>query len=159
MKRLTAIIATASAAALLSFVAARAATTYNNTVSAIRSASVDGEAGATLILEASGDLPGMGRITLQREGNNVTGGNWSLTVLPANADASSSEKGRLNGAVTGGTLTFNPDGQLTGVSSVQLAVGEGTGQYASVSSGSGTLSLSPDAENPSKLKGTLTFDF
>ena len=159
MKRLTVFIAPALAAALLCLAAARAATTYNDTVSAILTASADGEASVTLILEAAGDLPGMGKLTLRREGNNVTGGIWSLTVLPANADATSSEKGQLSGAVTGGTFTFNPDGTLAGVSSVQLAVGEGTGQYASVSSGSGTLSLSTDAENSAKLKGTLALDF
>lgn len=159
MKRFTAIVASTLTAALFCFAAARAATNYNDTLSAILTASAEGQAGVTLIFEAAGDLPGMGKVTLQREGNNVVGGYWTLTVLPANADASSSEKGRLNGAVTGGTFTFNSDGSLTGVSSVQLAIGEGTGQYASVSSGSGTLNLSTDAEKPSKLKGTLALDF
>ena len=89
----------------------------------------------------------------------MTGGSWSLTVLPPNADASSSEKGKLTGAVNGGSVTFNTDGTLAGVSAVQLTVEGGTGQHASVSGGSGTLSLSADAENPSKLMGTLALNF
>ncbi len=159
MKRLIMISVPALAAALLCFAAARAATTYNDTVRAIRTASADGPAGVTLLLEAAGDLHGMGKVTLRREGNNVIGGSWSLTVLPADADASSSEKGRLNGTVTGGSIIFDPDDTVVSVSSLQLTVVDGTGQHASVSSGSGTLSLSADIENPPKLKGTLSLNF
>ena len=159
MKRLLMISAPALAAALLCFAAARAATTYNNTVSAVQTASADGATSVTLLLEVGGDLPGMGKVTLRREGNNVVGGTWSLTVLPADADASSSEKGRLNGTVTGGSITFDPDNTLVGVNSLQLTVQGGTGQHASVGSGSGTLGLSADIENPPKLKGTLSLNF
>jgi hypothetical protein len=158
MKRPTLIFAAALAATLLCLAAARAAASYNNTVSAARTASADRE-GVSLILDAAGDLPGMGKVTLRRDGNNVTGGSWSLTVLPPNADASSSEKGRLAGAVTGGTVTLNADGTLAGVSDVQLTVESGTGQYASVGGGSGTLSLPAAAEHTSKLKGTLALNF
>jgi hypothetical protein len=158
MKRVTLIFAAALTATLLCLAAARAATNYNNTVGASRTASADRE-DVSLLLDAAGDLPGMGRVTLRREGNSVTGGSWSLTVLPPDADASSSEKGRLTGSVTGGTITFNPDGTLAGVSAVQLTVEGGTGQHASAGGGSGTLSLSADAENPSKLKGTLALNF
>ena len=158
MKRLTLIFVTALAASLLCLAAARAATNYNNAVGASRTASAERD-DVSLILDVTGDLPGMGKVTLRREGNSVTGGSWSLTVLPPNADASSSEKGRLTGAVTGGSITLNPDGTLAGVSAVQLTVEGGTGQHASVSGGSGTLSLSADAENPSKLTGTLALNF
>ena len=158
MKRLVLIIAPTLAAALLCLAVARAAAPYNDAVSAFQTALAEGE-GVAIVLNAAGDLPGMGKATLRREGNNVTGGTWSLTVLPANADASSSEKGRLTGAVTGGSFSFNQDGTLAGISSVQLTVEGGTGQHASVSGGSGTLSLSADAENPSKLKGTLVLNF
>lgn len=158
MKRLTLIFATALAASLLCLAAARAAANYNGTVGASRTASADRE-DVALILQAAGDLPGMGKVTLKRDGNSVTGGSWSLTVLPPDADATSSEKGRLTGSVTGGTFAFDPDGNLAGVSAVQLTVEGGTGEHESVSGGSGTLSLSADAENPSKLKGTLALSF
>jgi hypothetical protein len=158
MKRLISIFATALAASLLCVAAALAAANYNDTVSAFQTASAESE-GVALNLRAAGDLPGMGKFTLRREGNNVTGGSWSLTVLPPDADASSSEKGRLTGAVTGGSLTFNPDGTVAGVSAVQLTVEGGTGEHASVGSGGGTLTLSADAEIPSKLTGTLALNF
>lgn len=158
MKRLALMSAPVLAAALLCIAAARAATTHNNAVDAVRTASAERE-DISLIFEAAGDLPGMGKVTLKRDGNNVTGGTWSLTVLPPDADASSSEKGRLDGAVTGGSLAFDADGNLAGVSSVQLTVEGGTGQHASVGGGSGTLSLSASADNPSKLKGALALNF
>ena len=158
MKRLTLIVTTALAASLLCLAAARAATNYNNAVGASRTASAERD-DVSLILDVTGDLPGMGKATLRREGNNVTGGSWSLTVLPPNPDASSSEKGRLTGAVSGGTCSFNPDGTLAGVSDVQLTIEGGTGEHASVNGGSGTLTLSVDAENSSKLKGTLALNF
>lgn len=159
MKPLTRITATALAATLLCLAVARAATTYNDTVSAVQTASADGPSSVTFLLEAAGDLHGMGKVTLRRQGNNVIGGTWSLTVLPEEADASASEKGRLSGTVTGGSITFDPDDTLSGVSSVQLTVESGTGQHVSVNGGSGTLSLSSDIENPPKLKGTLALSF
>jgi hypothetical protein len=48
----------------------------------------------------------MGKVILRSEGGNVTGGSWTLTVLPQGADASASERGKLSGAVTGGTVSF-----------------------------------------------------
>jgi hypothetical protein len=158
MKRLAVIFAPVLAASLLCLAAARAATTYNDSVGAVRSASADIE-DITLILDAAGDLPGMGKITLHREGDDVTGGTWSLTVFPANADATSSAKGKLTGSVTGGSVALNADGTVAGVSAVQLTVEGGTGEHASVSGGSGTLGLSSDAGNSSKLKGSLSLNF
>ena len=60
MKRLTLIFATALAATLLCLAAARAATNYNDTVGASRTASADRE-DVSLIINAAGDLPVMGR--------------------------------------------------------------------------------------------------
>jgi len=84
MKRLSLALAWIVITGLLCVVAAGVATTYNDTLSGFQSASSEGIA---MVLDAGGDLPGMGRVTLLREGNNVTGGNWTLTIFPPNADA------------------------------------------------------------------------
>jgi len=42
---------------------------------------------------------------------------------------------------------------------VQLSVQGGTGDYAAVSAGGGTVSLSADAENPTRLGGSLALNF
>lgn len=158
MTRLSVLLASALFAGLLSVAAARAAASYNDTVSAFQTVT-DESGGVAVVLDAAGDLPGMGKLTFKRDGTNVTGGSWTLTVLPANADAAASERGRLSGSVSGGTVSFNDDGTLSGANSVQLTVEAGTGEHAGVSGGTGTVSLSASPENPSRLTGTLALNF
>jgi len=149
MKRLLVILALA---AFLS------TATYNDSLSGAQTAAPE-SAGIALNLTATGDLPGMNKVTLQRDGQNVTGGSWRMTVLPQNADASSSERGELVGTITGGTLTLTAEGTLASASGVQVTIQSGTGEFASVTSGSATLSVSGNAENPSQLNGTLVLNF
>lgn len=132
--------------------------TYNDSLSGSQTAAPE-SAGIALNLTASGDLPGMNKVTLQRDGQNVTGGSWRMTVLPQNADATSSERGELVGTVTGGTLTLTPEGTLASASGVQVTIQSGTGEFASVTSGTATLSVTANAENPSQLSGTLVLNF
>jgi len=133
-------------------------TTYNNTVSGSQTASA--ESGTVAFnLNATGELPGMLHLTVRHEGSNITGGTWKLTVLPANADATSSETGTLTGSLSGGTLTVDANGIATAAGSVQLTVQSGTGQYEAITSGTGTLSLSADPENSTKLGGPLALSF
>ena len=142
----------------LMIAAALSAATYNNTLSGSQTAASEAD-GIALNLTASGELPGMNKITLQRDGQNVTGGSWRMTVLPQNADASSSERGELAGTITGGTLTLTAEGTLASASSVQVTIQSGKGEYASVTSGTGTINVSADAENPTQLNGTLVLNF
>ena len=132
--------------------------TYNDTVSGSQTASA--ESGSVAFnLNATGELPGMLSLTVRHDSGNITGGTWKLTVLPANADATSSETGTLTGTFSGGTLTLDTNGIATSASSVQLTVQSGTGQYQTVTSGTGTLSLSADPENSTKLGGPLALSF
>jgi len=80
-------------------------------------------------------------------------------VLPQNADASSSERGELVGTISGGTVTLSEQGTLASASGVHVTIQSGTGEFASVTSGSATLSVSGNAENPSQLSGTLVLNF
>ena len=153
MKFLAMILAPAVLAAALSVTA-----TYNDTVSGSQTAAPESQ-GIALNLTAAGDLPGMNKLTLVRSETNVTGGTWTMTVLPANADASSSERGTLTGAISGGTITLNENGTLASASSVQISIQSGTGEFASVTSGTATVSLSANAENPSQLNGSLVLNF
>lgn len=134
------------------------ATTYNNTVTGSQTAAAE-SGSIALNLNAAGDLPGMLSVTLRHEGGNVNGGTWTLTVLPPNADASSSEVGTLTGSLAGGTITLDANGIATAASSLQLNVQSGTGQFNTITAGSGTLSLSADAENATKLGGPLALNF
>ena len=149
MKRVLGILALA---ALLS------TATYNDSLSGSQTAAPEAN-GIALNLTASGDLPGMNKLTLHPDGQNVTGGTFRMIVLPQNADASSSERGVLVGTVSGGTLTLTAEGTLASVSGVQVTIESGTGEFASVTSGSGTLSVSANSENPTQLSGTLVLNF
>ena len=132
--------------------------TYNDSLNGSQTAAPEA-AGIALNLTASGDLPGMTKVILHRDGQNVTGGTLRLTVLPQNADASSSERGVLVGAISGGTLTLTAEGTLASASGVQVTIQSGTGEFASVTSGTATLSVSAATENPSQLSGTLVLNF
>lgn len=132
--------------------------TYNDTVNGSQTAAPEAE-GIALNLTAAGDLPGMSKLTLQRDGLNVTGGSWSLTVLPPNADANSTARGELAGTISGGTLVLTSEGTLASASSVQITIQSGTGEYAAVTSGTATLNISANAENPTQLTGTLVLNF
>jgi hypothetical protein len=143
---------------MLALAALLSTATYNNSLNGSQTAAPEA-AGIALNLNASGDLPGMIKVNLQRDGSNVTGGTFRMTVLPQNADASSSERGELVATVTGGTLTLTPEGTLASASGVQLTIQSGAGEFAAVTSGTGTLSARVDSENPSQLSGTLVLNF
>lgn len=132
--------------------------TYNNTVSGSQTAAAE-SGSVALNLNAAGDLPGMLSVTLRHEGGNVNGGTWTLTVLPPNADASSNEVGTLTGNFTSGSITLDANGIATAAGSVQLNVQSGTGQFSTITAGSGTLSLSADPEYSSKLGGPFVLNF
>jgi hypothetical protein len=158
MKRLFPAFFITSLAMCVSIALAHAAATYNDTVSGAQTASPETD-GAALNLNATGDLPGMLNIKLKHEAGGVTSGTWTMTVLPQTADANSSETGTLTGAVTGGTMTLDANGIVNAVNSIQLTVQSGTGQYQTITSGNGTLSLSADPENATKLGGPLVLNF
>ena len=89
--------------------------TYNDTLSGSQTAAPEAE-GIALNLTAAGDLPGMTKVNLHRNGENVTSGTLRLTVLPQNADATSSERGQLVGTISGdtGCNTFHGEYTLDG---------------------------------------------
>jgi hypothetical protein len=132
--------------------------TYNDTLSGSQTAAPEAE-GVALNFTAAGDLPGMIKVKLTRNGLNVSAGSWHITALPQNADASSTERGELSGTLSGGTLTLTETGTLASASGVQLTIQSGTGEFAAVTSGNGTLNVTANSENPSQLNGTLVLNF
>ena len=132
--------------------------TYNDTLSGSQTAAPEAE-GIALNLTAAGELPGMTKVNLHRTGENVTSGSFRLTVLPPNADATSSERGQLVGTISGGSVSLNSAGTLATASTVQITIQSGTGEFASVTSGTATLNITASTENPSQLSGTLVLNF
>jgi hypothetical protein len=131
---------------------------YNDTLSGSQTVATAAQ-GIALNLTASGDLPGMTKVTLTRNNNNVTGGTFRITVLPQNANASSNARGDLVGTIGSGTLTLNAQGMLASASNVQVTIQSGTGEFSSVHSGTGTIAITTNAQNPTQLNGTLVLNF
>ena len=144
--------------ALLTLLSVVSIATYNDSLQGAQTAAPEAE-GVALNLTASGDLPGMTKVKLQRNGQDVTGGSFRITVLPQNPDASSSPRGELVGTISGGTVTLTTEGTLSAASGVQITIQSGTGEFSSVTSGSGTISINANSENPSQLSGSLVLNF
>jgi hypothetical protein len=143
---------------ILALVMLLATATYNDSLSGSQTAAPEA-AGIALNLTATGDLPGMSKVTLHREGTNVTGGSFRMTVLPQNADATSSERGELAGTISGGTLALTAEGTLASASNVHVTIQSGTGEFTTVTSGTGTLSVTANSDNATQLSGTLVLNF
>ena len=155
MRRVILILPAALTAWLLLASLARAEKVYRDEVQGFQTASAEADV-VSLLLNAEGDLPGPQQLTLRREGAGVTGGSWTLTVMPPGEDPTAAEKGRLTGGATGGTLTFDGEGALVKADSVQLTIQSGTGQYAGVRGGGGSLRISFHPEDPPRPAGTVT---
>ena len=143
--------------ASLAFAISVSTATYNSTLNGSQTAAETGK--IVLNLNASGDLPGITKVTIERDGQNVVGGTWRMTVLPQNANASSSERGQLVGTITGGSLTLNAEGTVASVTSVTVVFQGGTGEFDNVTTGNATMTVAANAENPSQLDGTIVLNF
>jgi hypothetical protein len=56
-------------------------------------------------------------------------------------------------------VTVSAEGTLASASGVQVTIHSGTGEFASVTSGTATLNITANSENPSQLSGTLVLNF
>jgi len=144
--------------ASLALVTVLSTATYNNTLSGSQTAAAE-SGRIALNLTASGDLPGMTKVIIDRDGQSIVSGIFQMTVLPQNANASSSERGEIAGTITGGTVTLNAEGTLASASSVTIVFQGGTGEFSNVTTGHATMTISSDAENASQLNGTVVLNF
>lgn len=117
-----------------------------------------GSSSLSLGAEASGTLPGSFTVALNLDAANVTGGRWRLVAKRVEEDGSVSELGVIEGAVSGGTVSLNGDGSVASLVSVQLTVQEGSGNYAGLRGGSGTLAGGLNREASPPFTGTLDLD-
>jgi hypothetical protein len=118
-----------------------------------------GSSSLSLGAEASGALPGSFTVSLNLDSTTVTGGRWRLVAKRVNEDGSQSEVGVIEGAVSGGAVSLSADGRVASLVSVQLAVEGGTGNYAGLTRGSGTLAGGLNREASPQFSGSLNLDF
>lgn len=104
--------------------------------------------------------PGYLLLTVNYDANNsISGGRWTLIVTGKKADGSSSEDGRLEGTLSGGSVTLSRDGAVTSVQSAQLTIKSGSGTYGGVNGGRGTFEASSVPGNRTPFDGVLDLTF
>ena len=154
--------------------------TYNLTLRAEQVSR--GEDGRLVITAATSD-PIKGALTLTITGADasgaITNGEWALvntfveTVYGAGHSADDGhdeeypgheigvrmiQRGTLAGALTGGAIAVDANGAITALNGIQLSISKGSLTYASVTSGTATLTLSGPAD-PATSSGTAAFIF
>jgi hypothetical protein len=130
------------------------ATTYNSSFT-IASQSIDDHGRTVIIMQGTGDLPGVLTLVLSMAADgSVSGGEWALDVSytaplhpnaqpdPTLTDPDSAigeqliQKGTLSGTIASGS-TIAVNGQVTEFNSLQLVITTGTLQFAGVTAGNG----------------------
>lgn len=98
--------------------------------------------GGQLRLEGqlTGSVAGRLAITVLEPGTSMSG-HWRLTLVDLAEGQEPIEVGSLSGLLTNGHVLAEPDGTIVGLADITVAVSEGTGLHADVTTGSGTLDL------------------
>ena len=106
--------------------------------------------------DASGDLHGSFYLAFDCQAGTIVGGTWLILVK---SDAPTPELlGTIRGQVLNGSFEVDHTDRIT-VHDVALAVTEGTGQYAGVAQGTGSLAATSDPGGTPQFVGTLGLTF
>ena len=151
-----------------------APTTYNNT-SGLAMQSVDSKGHTVIVLQGSGDLPGVLTLVLAVAPDGTVSGEWAMNVsytAPLHPDAQPApdsddpdsaqgeqliQKGMLHGTISSGSVIM-ANGQVTEIDSLQLSIVAGSLQFAGVTKGSGAVNATHvDDRATSTAHMSLTF--
>jgi hypothetical protein len=109
--------------------------------------------------DTSGDLHGSFYLAFDCKAGSISGGTWLILVTNEAPDGMATVVGTLRGQVRNGTFRVDGEGDRVSVHDVELAVTEGTGQYANVVDGTGSLEATSDARHTPQFVGTLGLTF
>jgi len=110
--------------------------------------------------DASGDLRGSFSIGFDcKDDGEIASGTWHLVVTGLGPDGAVEELGTISGVVLNGSFQAGSAGDRVVVRDVELAIRQGTGAYASVASGTGTLEATSDVNAAPQFLGTLGLSF
>jgi hypothetical protein len=109
--------------------------------------------------EASGDLRGSFFVAFDCKYGSISGGTWLILLTTDAPDGTTEVRGTLRGRVLRGTFESDETGQQVVLSDVSLAVTEGTGEYAAIKSGSGSLDATSDPSGTPQFVGTIGLTF
>ena len=109
--------------------------------------------------EASGDFHGSFYLAFDCKAGAIFGGTWLILVTNETPHGTSDIVGTLRGQVLTGAFEVDKGGDRISVQGVELAVTEGTGRYANVVEGTGSLAATSDARSTPQFVGTLGLTF
>ena len=109
--------------------------------------------------EASGDLQGSFFLAFDCRDGSISGGTWLILVTTEGTDGTREVRGTIRGQVVDGSLEPDSDGARIVVRGVALAVTEGTGEYAGVGGGTGSLDATADPGGAPQFVGTIALTF
>ena len=109
--------------------------------------------------DASGDLSGSFVLAFDCQNGAISGGTWLVLVTTAAPDGTTEILGTIRGQVLHGSFEPVGDGARVIVRGVSLAITEGTGLYAGLVAGTGSLDATSDPEGAPQFTGTLGLSF
>jgi hypothetical protein len=109
--------------------------------------------------DATGDLHGSFYLAFDCRDGSILGGTWLILVKTDAPDGTAEVVGTIRGQVLQGTFQIDGNGDRVTVQSVELAITEGTGQYANVVEGTGSLAATSDVHGTPQFAGTLGLTF
>ena len=109
--------------------------------------------------DASGDLHGSFYLAFDCRADAIVGGTWLIIVTNESPDGTAEVVGTIRGQIVAGTFQVDGGGNQVSVHGVELAVTEGSGRYANVGGGSGSLEATSDARSTPQFVGTLGLTF
>jgi hypothetical protein len=109
--------------------------------------------------DVSGDLDGSFYVAFDCQDETILGGSWLILVTAEGADGTRDVLGTIRGQVLNGSFEPASDSARITVRDVVLAISEGTGQYATVTEGRGSLEATSDTRDTPQFVGRLGLTF
>ena len=109
--------------------------------------------------DAAGDLAGSFYVAFDCQNGAISGGTWLVLITAGAPDGTTEILGTLRGQVLHGSFEPDGDGARIIVRGVSLTVTEGTGLYAGLVAGTGSLDATSDPEGAPQFVGTLGLTF
>ena len=109
--------------------------------------------------DASGDLAGSFYLAFDCQQGAISGGTWLVLITAEAPDGTTEILGTIRGQVLHGSFEPDAGGSRVMIHDVSLAITEGTGLYAGLVAGTGSLDATSDPEGAPQFVGTLGLTF
>jgi hypothetical protein len=109
--------------------------------------------------DAAGALEGSFFLAFDCREGSISGGTWLILLTSEGSGGTTDVRGTLRGQVLNGSFEVDGDSERLVVRGVSLAITEGTGEYAAVAGGTGSLDATSDPDAAPQFVGTIGLTF